>query len=714
MKQLNTEIKRNYSAQEYQTFTSLIENIKIIKELTPVKMPFNNAYKNGIENAKILVKVNLDIDTILASLVLDLVRGKFVKEEDIELSKNVLKLVHSVIEIENIIYSNNKTDIDNLRSMFVAIAKDVRVLIVKLADVLNMARNTNKLNDDEAMHLHNEIKEIYAPLAARLGLSFIKSALQDENFKYLKPNDYKALAKELLIHEQLRKIQIARNIKKIKYLLKTMSLNGEVKGRVKHISSVYKKLQEKESLNDIYDLSAVRIIVDSVNDCYAVLGAIHTHYRPMENRFKDYIAKPKSNGYKSLHTTVYLENNEPLEVQIRTQEMHDHAEYGIAAHWMYKENRKKKGSLDKKLNWVRQIIENQEKLSALEILEELKSDVYAGEIFVKTPKGNILELPVGSTPIDFAYAIHSAVGNKCMGAKVNGKIVPLTYKLQSGDLVEVITSASSKGPSRDWLKLVKSSSARNKINAFFKKEMKEENIKKGKTMLEQAAKQKNVQLHKLIDNKWMQDLYERYSLKGMDDMYSSVGFGALTGNQIITRLQRLYDEHNKVDKKTVEIKQIAKVSSPKKIKGDPVIVKGLNNILTNFAKCCTPVPGDEIIAFISRGRGAIIHRHSCHTLDYVEEERLLPAEWNNTGTTTYQAEVNIIAKNSAGVLASISSKIADLKLNISAITANAIAGEKTLINVIVGISKQEQLAELLKKLNNIKHVYEVYRGTGHQ
>lgn len=713
MKKLINIIKTRYVKEELEEFNNLLDNINVARELFPDKVNFDKVLAGSIETVKILCMVNLDLEAVLASLSLDLIKNKMVNIENLELNKNSVKLIESVLDIENIIYDNNKADINNLRGMFVAVAKDVRVLIIKLSDVLNKARRFNELSAEENKQHHIEIKEIYAPLAARLGLSFIKSELQDENLKYFNPEAYDQLAKELLVHEDDRKIQISKSITIVQKLLKDMGIDGEVKGRVKHISSVYKKLEDKDGLYEIFDLNAIRIIVKTVNECYAVLGCIHTYFKPMENRFKDYIARPKTNGYKSLHTTVLLENLEPLEVQIRTEEMHNHAEYGVAAHWLYKEKKTQGNSLDKRLTWIRQMIENQEALSASEIIDNLKSDVYAGEIFVQTPKGNILELPADSTPVDFAYNIHSAVGNKCIGAKVNGKMVPLTYKLNNGDLVEVITSGASKGPSRDWLKIVKSGAARNKINAFFRKEMKEDNIKKGKSILEQTAKQKNVQLHKVIDNKWMQELYDRYSLTGMDDMYASVGFGSLSGNQVITRLQKIYDEHNQTREKAVIIRPIVKANNPRTIKGDAVIVKGLNNILTRFAKCCTPVPGDEIVAFISRGRGATIHRATCSTLDHVEPERILEAEWGNISNSFYNAELNILAGTGTGVLASITNKIADLKINISAITSNKIANDRMLVNIMVNINEQEQLANLIKKINNISQVYDIYRGNNH-
>ncbi|MGD9900953.1 MAG: bifunctional (p)ppGpp synthetase/guanosine-3',5'-bis(diphosphate) 3'-pyrophosphohydrolase [Spirochaetales bacterium] len=711
METLIERVEQNYKAEEVQKFNKIIEALNLLKEKTESKKAFATALNKGKRIAQILFEVQIDFDALLASLVLDLMRNNLIKKDDLELNKAVYTLVDAVIKIENTIYKNNQADVDNLRAMFVAMSKDIRVLIIKLADILDTARNSASFTTEHKDYLHKQIKEIYAPLAARLGLSFIKSELQDENFKYLQPKEYSDLAKDLFIHEKTRKLEIAKVIKKIKRLLITLKIDGEVKGRVKHISSVYKKLQDRvDSLDQMYDLSAIRIIVKDVNACYAVLGAVHTMYTPMENKFKDYIAKPKENGYQSLHTVVYIDNKEPLEVQIRTEEMHNNAEYGIAAHWLYKEKRAKGTNLDQKLTWIRQIIENKESLSADELLETLKSDVYSEEIFVQTPKGNIISLPLGSTPIDFAYNIHSDIGNKCVGAKINGKMMPLNTTLNNGETVEIITSSSAKGPSRDWLKFVKSSSAKNKIGAFFKKERKEENIKKGKLILEQQAKIKKLPLHKLLEEKYLNELFERYSLANLDDMYASLGYGGVTSAQVLNKLQRSYEEHNAAQKlQEVVIRPQSVLEKAKQVKNDAIIIKGLDNVLTKFAKCCTPIPGDEIIAYISRGKGATIHRKNCKTLHHTESERLVEAEWGNVQDTVYIAEFNIVAKNIIGILANITNKIAELKINIVSISANQIGDDKILINVLVTITQKDQLSSLMTKLNSLSNVYEVYR-----
>jgi GTP pyrophosphokinase len=465
------------------------------------------------------------------------------------------------------------------------------------------------------------------------------------------------------------------------------------------------------NIENVFDLVAIRIIVDNISDCYTILGHVHTLYTPVENLFRDYIAKPKANGYKSLHTTVYVENKQIVEVQIRTQEMHDFAEYGVAAHWLYKENNNKQNSLDKKLTWIRHIIENADSLSTSEMIDELQTNVYDGEIYVQTPKGNIIELPTGSTPIDFAYSIHSQIGNKCIGAKVNGKMVPLSTKLNNGEIVEIITSTSAKGPSRDWLKFVKSLSTKSKINAYFKKEFKEENVKHGKSILEQAAKGRAIPLHKLLDEQYLKELFDRYSLKSLDDMYASIGHGAMSAMQVLTKLTRSYEENN-TDKKAPELIKINPQTYDKSHqKQDVIVIKGLDNLLTRFAKCCTPIPGDDVIAYVSRGKGVTIHRVNCKTLHQLESERFILAEWGDIENTTYQTEINVIAKNVSGVLAAITNKIAELKINIVGLNSNQIANDRTLINILVSITEKEQLSELMNKLKVLNSVLEVYRSS---
>jgi len=713
LKKLLELVEKTYPKEQLETFNNALNNIKKLQEMSPYQQEFSILLKKGVESAKILCQIKIDIDTILASLTLNLIQNKLVTCEQLQLNKDAVKLIEDTKYFEGLKYDSEKEEGFKLRSMLVSMTKDIRSLIIKLADLTVTVTNRKESERSKELdHLHKEIKEIYAPLAARLGLSFIKSTLQDENLKYLEEPTYKKLENTLSQNALPRQIALNKTIKRLEKMLNELKIKGHIYGRLKHISSIQNKLlgRAQGSLANVLDIVAVRIIVESVEECYAVLGHVHTIYKPVENLFRDYIGKPKQNGYKSLHTTVYVENNQVVEVQIRTQEMHDFAEYGVAAHWLYKENAgKRQSNLDKKLTWIRQIIENADSLSVEEMIDELKTNDYDGEIYVQTPKGNIIELPMGATPIDFAYSIHSAIGNKCVGAKVNGKMVPLNTILNSGEIVEIITSTTAKGPSRDWLKIVKSVGAKNKIHAYFKKEQKEENVKRGKAILEQNAKNKNIALHKLLEERYLKEVYERYSVASLEDIYASIGHGTLTAVQILTKLSRAYEEAQVKNKETeFNINTVNHINNQTN-KQENIIIKGLNNVLTRFAKCCTPIPGDEVIAYVSRGKGATIHRAGCKSLNQLEPERLIKAEWGETEGATYQAEINMIVKNTSGALASITNKIAELKINIIAINTNRIADDKSLINMIISISKKDELADLMNKIKAISSVYEVYR-----
>ena len=454
----------------------------------------------------------------------------------------------------------------------------------------------------------------------------------------------------------------------------------------------------------MYDLTALRVLVNNVNECYSVLGAVHTKYMPLDGRFKDYIARPKANGYQSLHTSV-VAFDKPLEIQIRTFDMHNHAEYGIAAHFLYKEHKKKIDSLDDKLLWIRKLIENSSGETEQDLVNELKTDIYSGEIFVQSPLGKIIELPEGSTPIDFAYSIHTNVGNTCVGAKINGKMVPLNKQLSNGDVVEIVTSSNAKGPSKDWLSFVKSSIAKNRINQFFKKFDKEDNIKKGKSMLEQSAKNKDVDLKKLLIDEYLDDVFQRYSLKNTDDMFAMIGCGAITTTQILNRLILLWTENNKEEKdfvfRPVNVHNDDKTSS----------IAELKSMLTKYAHCCNPVPGDEIVGFISRGRGVTIHRADCKSVKSLDADRLMKLSWNEEGSknTNFVASLKLLVKNKSGILASITNKIAEQKINITNINSRNTKDDKTLVFVSVSLSSKSILDDLIKKLSNIQDVYDVSR-----
>ena len=659
----------------------------------------------GEENTVIILPLELDYDMVFAGLILPLMRKNLLDLDKFLQYQSAINLAKVVLEIEKIDIQSSKDDVASFRSMLVAIAKDIRVIILKLADILNLARHQKSLSATEQAKLHFEVVNIYIPLASRLGLSYIKSELQDLDLSYTQPNEYKRLMKILAEESKDRQKQMEKVEQELRQMLVELNIKGEIQGRIKHISSIYNKLHQKNyTLNQLYDLTAVRVLVQTVNECYSVLGAVHTKYLPLDGRFKDYIARPKANGYQSLHTSV-LVDNKPIEIQIRTFEMHNHAEYGIAAHFLYKEHKNKIDELDGKLLWIRKIIENPNINSSADLIDELKTDVYSGQIFVQTPMGKIIELPENSTPVDFAYSIHTNVGNSCVGAKVNGKMVPLNKTLNNADVVEIITSTNAKGPSKDWLNFVKTSIAKNRINQFFKKFDKEDNIKKGKAMLEQSAKAKDVELKKLLDDRILPDLFTKYSLKSIDDMYAMIGCGALTTTQILNRLIMLYSQYDTEVKdfvfRPVEVQTNNQTSS----------ISELGNMMLKYAKCCNPVPGDEIVGFISRGRGVTIHRADCKALKALDADRLMPLSWTNKSTDEhFVASIKLLVKNTSGMLANVANKIAEQKVNITSISSKNVKNDKTIIDVNVSINSKQALEDLMKKLQNIANVFEVTRG----
>ena len=665
-----------------------------------------NIAQKGVDIASILSPLKLDIDTYFACLVLPFVReGKCVLDEATEKKlKNSLSLVDAVINISNFDYSSDQVEMESLRNMLLAIAKDIRVMIIRLAEVLYLARHSKDLDKSVADHLHFEIKQIYSPLAARLGLSFIKSELNDLNLYYYKPVEYKKLLKQVAEDSRNGDERIAKTVDKIKSILAELNIKGDCYGRVKHISSLYKKLYEKhKTLSQIFDLCAIRVLVPSKNDCYAVLGAIHTEFTSIDNRFKDYVARPKINGYQSLHTVI-LVDDEPLEVQIRTFEMHDHAEYGVAAHFLYKEHKNKLDSFDDKLLWIRKLLEDKD-TSAGDLIDNLKTDVYSGEIFVQTPMGKIIQLDENATPIDFAYAIHSAVGNKCVGARINGKMMPLSTELNNGDVVEIITNQNAKGPSRDWLKIAKTSQARNKINQFFRHEMKEENIKKGKSILELAAKNKNFTLKELLETKNLVEALEKYAFHNMDELYASVGYGSLTSTQIINKLIDIYYREHPQEPKEVKL-------STQKSSSDATDIDGLEGIMVKYAKCCSPIPGDEILGFVSRGNGVTIHRADCPALKSMEQDRIMPIEWGEKASENknYNASIRLFVENGTGVLATISNKIAENKINITKIESKNHTQDEAIIDLSFFVQNKQQLDDFCNKLRALSIVHSIVRG----
>ncbi len=524
-------------------------------------------------------------------------------------------------KLDTLNYSQQKEEAENLRKMFFAITKDVRTIMLKIGLVVTHCRYAENLDEPDRLTLANSVISLYAPLAARLGLSNYKTELENSAFMITNPTKYNEIQEEVDNRFHKRQPIVERLVTLVKKCMNELGIEGRVYGRKKHIYSIYKKL-ESHPLDQIYDLIAVRAIVRNVPDCYALIGRLHSEVEPMKNRFKDYIATPKPNGYQSIHSTVKFEGF-PVEIQVRSEEMHQYAEYGIAAHWLYKEKRSKQDSLDIRLAWLRQMMEN-ENTSIEELTNSLNQDIYNNEIFVQTPKGKVIYLPTGSTPIDFAYNIHSEVGNRCVGAKVNGKMVPTTSVLNNGDVVEIITNPNSKGPSRDWLKLCKTSEARTKINAFFKKNMKEEIIRLGKTMLENAIKEKGYAVNKLLDKQNIEDLLSYYNMLEIDELYANIGTSAISAKYLANKLSLNYQKQLKIEKTTSELERSISLAEPSE---SQISIKGLNNILMKFAGCCRPMYGDDIIGFVSAGRGVIIHRAICPNVSYFDTSRIIEANW---------------------------------------------------------------------------------------
>ena len=594
--------------------------------------------------AIILADLELDKETIVAGLLHDAVEDTWMTYEEVEkeFGSEVALLVDGVTKLGQLSYSKDKVEVqaENLRKMFLAMAKDIRVILIKLADRLHNMRTLQYMRPEKQQEKARETMDIYAPIAMRLGISKIKVELDDLSLKYLKPDVYYDLVEKVALRKSAREEFVNSIVKQVKQHMEDANIRAQVDGRVKHFFSIYKKMvNQDKTIDQIYDLFAVRIIVDTVKDCYAALGVIHEMYKPIPGRFKDYIAMPKANMYQSLHTTLIGPNGQPFEIQIRTFEMHKTAEYGIAAHWKYKETSdgKKPGkSEEEKLNWLRQILEWQRDMSDnREFMSLLKNDLdlFADSVYCFTPQGDVKTLPNGSTPIDFAYSVHSAVGNKMVGARVNGKLVPIEYKIKNGDRIEIITSQNSQGPSRDWLKIVKSTQAKNKINQWFKKELKEDNILKGKDMLNQYAKTKGFKPGIYTKPQYMESVMHKYGFRDWDSVLAAIGHGGLKEGQVFNKLVEAYEREHKKNLTDEQVLEAASESQEKlhiaKSKSG-IVVKGIHDVAVRFSKCCSPIPGDEIVGFVTRGRGITIHRTDCVNvlnMPEIDRKRLIEAEW---------------------------------------------------------------------------------------
>ena len=657
--------------------------------------------------AEILVDLGLDAETIAGALLHDVIEDTPATEEDVrrEFGEGVLTLVSGVTKLDKIVFkSQEEEEAENFRKIFIAMAKDIRVIIIKLADRLHNMRSLNFLSKERQQKMARETLDIYAPIAGRLGISQIKCELEDLCLKYLDPAAFEYLVEN--IHQKLeeRNRFVDFVVEEINGILEESNIHGEVFGRPKHFYSIYKKMKDKhKTLDQIYDLTAVRVIVGTVDECYEVFGKIHKKWKPVPGRIKDYIATPKPNLYQSLHTTVVTNFGQPFEIQIRTEEMHRTAEYGIAAHWKYKENRSEETSLDQRIAWIREVMELQGGLKdSKEFMDTVKGELYSTELLVFTPQSKVISLPAGATPVDFAYAIHSEVGNRCTGAKVNGKIVPLNTRLETGDVVEIITSPNSKGPSRDWLKFIKSSSARAKIKSFYKKEMKEENIRLGRSMMEEAAKRKGMSLSELVTPESFKKVSEKLSFDTPDEMYSAIGYGAVTVNQVIFKLLDYF-------RKEAPAPIIPQPFKAKNAKGS-VTINGMTGMLVSFAGCCSPVPGDDIVGFVTRGRGIVVHRKDCPNMKNADPARLQSAEWLvKEGEARFKAAIVVLAEDQGAALAAISGSVAEMRLEITSINGRYDKNGSAIVEVTVSLLSRQDVEVLIGKIRSHAKILDVRR-----
>ncbi|ACA53845.1 bifunctional (p)ppGpp synthetase/guanosine-3',5'-bis(diphosphate) 3'-pyrophosphohydrolase [Clostridium botulinum] len=672
------------------------------------------------EVAIILFEMGMDVNTMIAGLMHDVVEDTQYTYEDVakEFGNEVADLVNGVTKLGKIEYkTKEEQQADNVRKMLLAMTKDIRVILIKLADRLHNMRTLRFMPVEKQKEKAQETLDIYAPLAHRLGISKIKWELEDLSFRYINPNEYYFLVRKIAEKRAEREEHIKEIISNLQQNLKRAGIESEIDGRPKHFYSIYKKMHNKnKNLDQIFDLTAVRILVDTVKDCYAALGIAHTVYKPIPGRFKDYIAMPKPNMYQSLHSTVMGVGGRPFEIQIRTYEMHKTAEYGIAAHWKYKEGVENSNNIDLKLTWLREMLDWQkETTDPEEFMQGFKIDLFSDEVFVFTPKGKVISLPNKATPVDFAYKIHTDIGHRCIGAKVNGKMVPLDYELKTGEIIEVLTSTTPKGPNLDWLSMVKSNQAKSKIRAWFKKEDKEENITKGKDILEKETKKQGYNFGELAKGEVLETVLKRYNMSSIEDMFAAVGIGALAASAVVLRFREQYLKKNKPELNWNEVRdQINKSNKQKKKKSSSpgIIVKGEDNLLVRFAKCCNPVPGDNIIGYITKGRGISIHRTDCENMEQLVKEdptKIVEVSWGKPKGGEYISELEVIAENTDGLLADIMLTINGSKTNLYAVNAKPIKNDSVVVNIKLKISNIEDLKSVMKDIRKLKGVLEVYR-----
>ena len=681
--------------------------------------------------AIILADLEMDKETIAAGLLHDVVEDTVMTLDELtkEFGPEVAFLVDGVTKLTQISWTIDKVEIqaENLRKMFLAMAKDIRVILIKLADRLHNMRTLQYMKPEKQKEKARETMDIYAPIADRLGISKIKTELDDLSLKYLQPEVYKELSEKLALRKDTREAFIHKIMDEVKKHMDDAGIEAKVDGRVKHFFSIYKKMvNQDKTLDQIYDIFAVRIIVESVKDCYAALGVIHEMYKPIPGRFKDYIAMPKPNMYQSLHTTLIGSSGQPFEIQIRTYEMHRTAEYGIAAHWKYKESGSSKAAIDSaeaKLSWLREILEWQRDMSDnKEFLSLLKSDLdlFSESVYCFTPGGDVKTLPNGSNTIDFAYSIHSAVGNKMIGARVNGKLVPIETVIKNGDRIEIITSQNSKGPSRDWLNTVKSTQAKNKINQWFKTEFKESNITKGKELIAQYCKMKGIPAAQVVKPEYQESVLRKYGFRDWESVLAAIGHGGLKEGQVVNKMVEEYEKAKKKEVTDAKIMESMKEAKEQKLhvtkSKSGIIVKGIDDVAVRFSKCCNPVPGDEIVGFVTRGRGVTIHRTDCVNMLHLaesERERLIDAEWQGGAQTRssekYSTEIKIYGNNRTGLLVDISKTLTERNIDVTSMNVRTSKQGTATITISFDISSVEELNKIIEKLRQIESVLDIER-----
>ncbi len=754
LEERNIEVMKEHTSPEelYQDLISHVQKYHPSDDISLIEKAYKTAaeaHKDQVRKsgepyiihplcvAIILADLELDKETIAAGLLHDVVEDTIMTTEEIEkeFGPDVALLVDGVTKLENIpLSSGTETDArlemqaENLRKMLLAMAKDIRVILIKLADRLHNMRTLKYKSPESQKRIARETLDIYSPIAERLGISKIKIELDDLSLKYLEPEVYYDLAEKIATRKSVREKYIQSIVDEVSEHIRNAGIEAHVDGRVKHFFSIYKKMKnQNKTIDQIYDLFAVRIIVETVKDCYAALGVIHEMYKPIPGRFKDYIAMPKANMYQSLHTTLIGSNGTPFEIQIRTYEMHKAAEYGIAAHWKYKEasDGKKVEAEEEKLVWLRQILDWQRDMSDnREFMSLLKSDLdlFSENVYCFTPSGDVKNLPAGSTPIDFAYSIHSAVGNKMIGARVNGKLVTIDYEIKNGDRIEILTSQNSKGPSRDWLNVVKSAQAKSKINQWFKNELKEDNIVRGKELLSTYCKSKSINLSELQKPEYMDAVERKYGFHDWDAVLAAIGHGGLKEGQVINRMQELYDkDHPKILSNEEVLESVAENNQNKPVLMRPqssIVVKGIHDVAVRFSKCCSPVPGDEIVGFVTRGRGVSIHRTDCINvinLPEIERARLIDAEWQKGAEEDkgqFLAEITIYATNRNGLLADITRIMTEKNIDINALNTRTNKQGIATLSMAFSISGREELKSVVEKLRAVDSVIDIERTRG--